>query len=157
MTTSPRRSRAFKPCGAKWWVFNPSLNDLWEYRGQRSAIPYKVLSRVDLLRTQRGGKKETKTVLPFSNGTVVIPVCMFSNNIPPPMPWQVGLHCSFHVHAAPAVEALYPIPYTLSPIPYIPTRRHGGVPTHGRPRAKMKQAAPGSKHGPAQEWFMVFF
>ena len=113
MTTSPRRSRAFKPCGAKWWVFNPSLNDLWEYRGQRSAIPYKVLSRVDLLRTQRGGKKETKTVLPFSNGTVVIPLCMFSNNIPPPMPWQVGLHYSFHAQAAPAVEALYPIPYTL--------------------------------------------
>ena len=102
------------------------------------------------MRTQRGGKKETKTVLPFSNGTVVIPLCMFSNNIPPPMPWQVGLHYPFHVHSAPAVKALHPIPY-------IPTRRHGGVPTHGRPRAKMKQAAPGSKHGPPQERFLVFF
>ena len=110
MTTSPRRSRAFKPCGAKWWVFNPSLNDLWEYRGQRSAIPYKVLSRVDLLRTQRGGKKEAKTVLPFSNDTVVISFCMLSNNIPRPMPWQVGLHYSFHAQAAPAVEALYSHP-----------------------------------------------
>ena len=77
---------------------------------------------MDLLRTQRGGKKETKTVLPFINDTVVIPVCMFSNNIPPPMPWQVGLHYSFHVHAAPAVEALYPIPCTPCPVPYIPTR-----------------------------------
>ena len=143
MTTSPRRSRAFKPCGAKWWVFNPSLNDLWEYRGQRSAIPYKVLSRVDLLRTQRGGKKETKTVLPFSNGTVVIPVCMFSNNIPPPMPWQVGLHYSFHAQAAPAVEALYSHPPAWRRThPWAATRQNETS------RARLKAwSCPGMIHG----------